>query len=196
MLQHLVLIENFLQQNDNDFGIIEKKEGKRIKMKKIKVFEGHLFIVPLNDKEFCIGLVTRYYRRRMLAYFFKPKWYKIPTLEEVEPIKEENTILIAKAGAEPIIDGEWPIIGKLSNWDKEKWSVPTLYTLSVGTPNAYLVYTNDKDPFLIDRTVECLRKDAYKYFPDTYYGLGTIPSDLIRLFNGESIYKISFEGIE
>ncbi|MDR2145673.1 MAG: immunity 26/phosphotriesterase HocA family protein [Tannerella sp.] len=86
---------------------------------------GKLFIVPLMNKGFTIGLVARQDRNILLGYFFDIYFSQKPSIIENSMINKDNVCLICLFGILGLKNKEWTIIGDLPNWNKNEWIVPT-----------------------------------------------------------------------
>lgn len=97
----------------------------------LKKIEGSIFLVPLIDKGYALGLVARHYKHSTLLYFFKEKYNtkikEIPT----EAIRKDNILWVKLAGDGAFLKNAWPILGALTIWDKSEWPVPVFKTLDI-----------------------------------------------------------------
>lgn len=97
--------------------------------KPIKVAEGLWFAVPLRDKGYGIGLTARMEPgrgiRTMFCYFFPQRYISPPSLESLFLFSADDACWLARTGSKDLKDGNWPILGHDSNWDKDAWPMPS-----------------------------------------------------------------------
>src|ERR1700729_2790067 len=94
-------------------------------MAKVKYREGDWFAVPLLDGGFGVGVIARANpKAALLGYFFGPVRSAVPTLNDVADLKPADAVLIRKFGHLGIVQGRWPLIGRIDGWDRREWPTP------------------------------------------------------------------------
>ncbi len=114
--------------------------------------EGSVFIVPLREGGYARGVVARSNDtgRVLLGYFFGPKFDTIDEASSVE-IDPEDALLRIRFGDLALINGEWPVIGKIDQWDPSMWPMPDFVRKDpLGMMKSVLVRYSDTDPMQIE----------------------------------------------
>jgi hypothetical protein len=81
----------------------------------------------------------------LLGYFFGPRLASTieAALDDLDPA---NAILHVRFGDLGLINGEWPVVGKVPNWDRSKWLMPDFVRRDDLSKKAWLVRYADDDP--------------------------------------------------
>ena len=88
------------------------------------VDEGCLFGVPLGGGKYGVGLAARIGDRGMtLGYFSGQLFDGLPSTAEASFLPH-SAIWIALFGDLEIMNGRWPVLGKVAGWDREVWPLP------------------------------------------------------------------------
>lgn len=121
-------------------------------MKKSKLEEGTLFLVPLDDGRWSVGVLARKSPKRgtvqgIYAYFFgpfesKPEFSKLGRL-----LQWENAATVLKCSALHLHEGSWPIVGKLDRWDRRDWPLVGFLRIDVQSKKNYCVKYDDDDVY-------------------------------------------------
>ena len=92
---------------------------------KLPYKEGTLFAVPLRHGGYAIGLVTRTspQGKILLTYFFGPARKMVPEADELQNLRPQDALRVARVGDLSLIDKTWPIIGQLQSWKREEWAM-------------------------------------------------------------------------
>lgn len=116
-------------------------------MPRINPHEGDWFAVPLLDGGWGVGVVSRASRKGVLfGYFFGPRRNEIPTLADVRSFDASEAVLVSKFGYLGLRDGDWPILGRLTDWDRRAWPMPPLIRYEELTGRTFKVVYDDSDP--------------------------------------------------
>ena len=110
--------------------------------------EGDWFAVPLPDGGYGVGLVARAQPKHggvLLGYFFGPRLSVPPSIDQVRFLSPTSAIMVRLFGHLDIRQGRWPIIGKVSDWNREHWPMPAFIRKPTLGP-AVLVIRSDDDP--------------------------------------------------
>lgn len=112
---------------------------------------GDWFAVPIRGGHgWALGLVARTRSRghAVLGYFFGPRRDTPPTLADAQAMQPKDAIKVGVFSDLSLLDGTWPILGKLPGWRREDWPFPTLYRFEELTGHAYAVtYPTDEPDF-------------------------------------------------
>ncbi len=112
-----------------------------------KYREGDWFAVPLGHGGFAVGVVARANPKgALLGYFFGPKRASPPPLSELATYVPGNAVLVGKFGHLGIRRGEWPLLGRLEDWDREAWAMPVFVRYEELTGRSFQVFYDPDDP--------------------------------------------------
>jgi hypothetical protein len=98
----------------------------------LKLEEGQVFEVALNQKVCALGVAARLHRQKrgkaigLFAYFFGPFERKL-SKGQIEQLKAENAVMRLRCSALYLHDGRWPILGNIKDWAKKDWPLPVFY---------------------------------------------------------------------
>lgn len=148
---------------------------------KINYKEGTWFAVPLcTGGGYGIGVVARAKRTCILGYFFGPRREDIPKLEDVSLLKPDSALLAIRVGDLGLVNGEWPIIGESSSWNREDWPMPIFIRREPISLRNWLVYYADTDPSKRIKEVQ-EPNDRPDLTPDSLSGYGAAEAKLTKL---------------
>jgi Immunity protein 26 len=110
-------------------------------MAKVKYLEGDWFAVPLLDGGFGVGVIARANpKAALLDYFFGLPRAEIPTLSDVADLKPGDAVLIRKFGHLGIVQGRWPLMGRIDGWDRQEWPTPVFVRYEELTGRSFRVF--------------------------------------------------------
>jgi hypothetical protein len=98
----------------------------------LKLEEGQVFRVPLNDEVYALGVAARLRRQKrgkaigLFAYFFGPFEGKLP-ISQIEQLKASNAVMRIRCSALYLHDGRWQIAGSIKDWSRDDWPLPVFY---------------------------------------------------------------------
>ena len=121
-------------------------------MASLNYHEGDWFAVPLGQGGFALGIVARANPLGvLLGYFFGPRCAELPTLDDVSTLRAEQAIWITRLSDRGLrgrrkSGREWPIIGRLADWDRNAWRMPVFGRVDTQTARAYRVFYPDYNP--------------------------------------------------
>lgn len=117
-------------------------------MKRLPYQEGDWFAVPLRSGGYAVGIVARTTKRAggIIGYFFGPRRDEVPKLHELAGLKAEHAIHVKRFGDLSLLEGGWPIIGRLPGWDRSKWPLPRFVRQDVLSDTAWVEEYADDDP--------------------------------------------------
>ena len=107
-------------------------------LRRLPYTEGDRFAVPLEDGGYAIGLIAVLSSDRVggLGYFFPPRFHTVPQSDACGRLRPDEAVLICQFGDLGIIQGAWPLIGKVRPWNRQEWIV-TRYSYYNDTYNYY-----------------------------------------------------------
>src|SRR5581483_1548454 len=115
--------------------------------------EGTLFLVPLRQGGYARGVVARAdpEGKILLGYFFGPRLKSnvAVTMNDLDP---NNAVICVRFGALGLQNGEWQILGNISNWKRSEWPMPDFTRRDpMGKMKPRLVHYSDDNPSRIER---------------------------------------------
>jgi hypothetical protein len=116
--------------------------------------EGSVFAVPLRNGGYARGVVARAgpEGKVLFGHFFGPRLDSVDqvNLKGIEPGKSILSIIFGDLG---LINGEWRLIGSMSNWQRGAWSMPDFVRRDPIGKRAWRVRRSDVDPAKIESEV-------------------------------------------
>ena len=99
-----------------------------MRSRKPKYREGDWFAVPLGDGDYAPGLAARVAPKTkgVLGYLFARRFAQVPTLSEIQNFTPNESARVRLFGDLGLYGGEWPLVGRLPNWDRTLWPIPPL----------------------------------------------------------------------
>jgi len=109
--------------------------------------EGTVFALPLRRGGYAIGIVARTSALGglFLGYLFGPVSRVIPSLKDVENLRPEDALRIARIGDLSLMEKTWPIIGQIPSWIHEEWPIPPFIRRDDIAKKAWQVQYADTD---------------------------------------------------
>lgn len=142
-------------------------------MAKVNYSEGDWFAVPLREGGYAVGVVARANpKAALLGYFFGPRRVDVPSLEDVADLKPADAVLVGKFGHLGLVQGKWPILGRLEGWDRTEWSMPVFVRYEELTGRSFRVFYDDDDPNKLVREEQVAPGDAEQGPKDGLMGAG------------------------
>jgi hypothetical protein len=151
-------------------------------MAKVKYREGDWFAVPLRCGGFGVGLIGRANPGGvLLGYFFGPPRSEVPKLEDVAGLRPGDAMLVGKFGHLGIVQGKWPLLGRLDGWDRRDWPTPAFVRYEELTGRSFRVFYDDDDPNRVLREEQVAPGEAEQAPTDGLMGAGFAEGALTRL---------------
>ncbi|HEY1111332.1 MAG TPA: immunity 26/phosphotriesterase HocA family protein [Opitutaceae bacterium] len=150
---------------------------------KLPYSEGTVFLVPLRNDGYARGVVARSsgLGKVLLGYFFGPRLLSANDIA-VRDLDPANAILRVRFGDLGLITGEWPIRGRIPNWDRLQWPMPDFVRKDLlGRRKPLIVRYSDTDPSHI--VSETPITDDTTLTADSMSGYGAVEIRLTKLLS-------------
>ncbi|HEX7658610.1 MAG TPA: immunity 26/phosphotriesterase HocA family protein [Pseudonocardiaceae bacterium] len=149
---------------------------------KVKYREGDWFAVPLRDNGYAVGVVARANKDGiLLGYFFGPRRLELPQLTDVRDMTKAQAILVGRFGDLHLIQGKWPILGRLHDWHRDDWPMPVFVRYEELTGRSFRVYYDDDDPNNVPREEQIPPGVAEQGPKDRMMGAGFVERVLTKI---------------
>lgn len=150
-------------------------------MKTRNVQEGDWFSVPLKEGGYALGVVARKGKKGvLLGYFFGPIRSRLPALEAARALSADEAVLVEIFGDLYLRRQMWPVLGKLSSWDREKWPMPLFGRTDDMSGRAWKIVYSD-DPSAAPTVIPCGPEEASRYRKDGLSGAGAVEVELTEI---------------
>jgi hypothetical protein len=145
--------------------------------------EGTVFAVPLRTDGFGLGVVARVApdgSGAVLGYFFGPRYKTLQDmhLPDLPPLRAKDALKVWRFGDPFLLDGSWPMIGKLKDWDRSEWPIPYFMWKDQANKTAWLIRYSDES--ISNPASQARVPYESNYEPDGGYGAGSIEILLSR----------------
>ncbi|NVB41023.1 immunity 26/phosphotriesterase HocA family protein [Pseudenhygromyxa sp. WMMC2535] len=148
-------------------------------MKKAKLSPGMVFMVPLQDYGFAWGILTRADQKgRAFGYFFGPR---VSGVEEIDlqTVRPENSILACRFGDLGILQGDWPAVGSLENFEMKDWPLPSMSRIDHDSGRAWISWYDDNLHCIEESEVNI--EEAASHISASLMGFGAVEFQLTRI---------------
>lgn len=114
-----------------------------------------MFAVPLERGGYGIGVVSRSKPRGrvILCHFFGPRLKERPLGGDDWNLDPVTAVLILRVGDLGLVQGDWPVVGRVANWSREQWKVPDFVRRESLRDVTWVVTYADTDPSEVAREV-------------------------------------------
>lgn len=152
-------------------------------MKKSQLKNGDVFIVPLDGYASPVGVVVRTNRRGVVyGLFFRGDCANEVVRTGRFEAPQESLILRAKFGDRFLVNGKWPVVGRVTDWADAKYPLPDFFRVD-GSSESGFVSKYDENSF------ECLSEvrvaidsiDTREFVPDRLLGSRVVELELGKL---------------
>jgi hypothetical protein len=82
-----------------------------------------VFAVPL-DTGFVLGVAARIDAPAAFGYFFAPPLHTVPEIAHAPHLDAGDAFFSCRFTAGALREGDWPTIGPLPDWQRDRWSLP------------------------------------------------------------------------
>ncbi len=120
--------------------------------RKVNYAMGTVFLVPLRGGGFARGVIARFDGKGLVfGYFFGPK---LDSLGEANTrgLDRRDAVLVGEFGDASLLNGDWPQVGRIENWNADDWPMPPLIRVDEFAGRAFLSHYDD-------RTFECIDEE-------------------------------------
>jgi Immunity protein 26 len=117
-------------------------------LSKLLCKEGTWFAVPLpSGNGYAVGLIARTSKRNsvLFGYFFGPIRKTVPEIEELASMRLQESILAVRFVDTFLVEKKWPIIGKLPDWDRDLWPMPSFLRTDPLNNHSWTVEYSEED---------------------------------------------------
>lgn len=156
----------------------------------MKIREGSVFAIPLENGRFAIGIVTRVKPGRgkkcFVGYFFDKIFDALPSIEALETSQPRDAILVAICGDLGIHNGCWTVIGDLTPWKRDAWRVPGFARKDVVSGCYTKVVYADDDPSKIVSEAPTNEDEASNFPRDGVWGARAVEAYLSKILHTET----------
>lgn len=141
--------------------------------------EGTVFLVPLRDSDYAIGVLARFSGEgHCFGYFFGPR-VKNAGQVDIDRLSPEEAILKGKFGDLELLRGGWPIVGTIFGWNRNHWKIPPLSRVDEVSGKAWL--STYDDMFNCVEEIEINPSEAAGFPYDRMMGAGSVEIRLTKL---------------
>lgn len=105
---------------------------------------GDVFAVPLAGQGWAVGCLARWKEGVGVGYFYGPRLTELA--QPVPPLQPERTRWITRFDDTALAAGRWPVIGRVTAWDRWQWPIPDLGRFDLVINMAWRVRYADTDP--------------------------------------------------
>lgn len=135
----------------------QMRPDQMIKKNKTIIKEGLIYKIPLIGCGYALGVVARSSTATgtVLSYFFGPRLTDMEIYDRIKNITPETAIAIARHSSFALQRGQWPIIGEMENWERERWTIPLFIRRSLLDETAFLIEYDDLDGMREVKATRC-----------------------------------------
>jgi hypothetical protein len=148
-------------------------------MKMLNIERGAMFLVPLAQGKFVVGVVINADGRgRAVGAFFGPTVSGASEVH-VSNLQLKNAVLVCRFGDHGLHTKRWPVIGSIPNWAVAPWSVSKFARRHDDPDRCYVTEYDDSLSAISERVVPAAEG---KMLPDdAQYGSGVVEVKLAKL---------------
>jgi hypothetical protein len=151
---------------------------------KLPYSEGDWFAIPLGSRGFGLGVVARMNGRGVVfGYFFGPRRDTLPALDDTEQLTCEQAVLARQFGDPGLLQGEWPLLGRSKNWQRDQWPMPAFGRIAVDRSRALRVEYSETDINEVVREIPITVEEALMLPEDGLSGSGALEIRLSQLLS-------------
>ncbi|MGK3962050.1 immunity 26/phosphotriesterase HocA family protein [Sorangium sp. So ce118] len=140
---------------------------------------GTVFLVPLRDSGYAIGVLARATGEgHAFGYFFGPRVSKASDVDMAKLIPK-NALLVGKFGDLEILRKNWPIVGALKDWAPADWPMSPMARIDEVAGRAWLATYDDSFDCIEETEIDVDTASRYPY--DRMMGAGAVEIRLTSL---------------
>lgn len=151
--------------------------------KKSDINEGDLCLIPLIDGTSVLSLIVRIDRKYgfVLLYVFDLRHNQLIQEYNVSLLKAK-TQRIFRTGDNALLDGRWPIIGKLESWIRAEWPMP-VFVLHLEITDEWVARTYSEEALMHMLSSRKATPEEIRSCPeDRIYGCLSVEKHLNQAF--------------
>lgn len=153
-----------------------------VSKKRLSYTEGSWIAVPLADQTYALGLIARANGKGgILAYFFGPRLDQLPSVIDPEMHRGDQVVLVARCGDLGLLDSSWKILGRVSDWNREVWAMPTFGRLESSGTRGFRLQISEADLVTIVRMEATSPEEANALPPNYIWGHKAVEKELSRI---------------
>lgn len=147
--------------------------------------EGTWFAVPLRTGGYGIGRVARNSGNGVAyGYFFGPCHESVPIDFDVISLQPSKAILKVKFGDLGLLNGEWPIISQIAEFERGEWPLLPFVRIDEVSGRAWMEIYTDKMELVSEKP--CDPTHLQQYSESGLFGYGAVEKRLTRLLTNET----------
>ena len=134
-------------------------------------------------EQFLLGVVARTSPRGdiVLTYLFGPARRTVPAADDLNNLRPQNALRVARVGDLSLTDKTWPIIGQLQSWKREEWAMPPFVRRDDIAQKAWRVQYSDTDANRVASEQALDYRQASEFDRDAVLGAGSAEIVLTKL---------------
>jgi len=150
--------------------------------KKMNYSEGDCFSIPLREGGFARGVVARMDGNGIIfGYFFGPKIAEFSDVH-VGDLRSDKAIFTGQFGDLGLLNEEWKVIGRVADWSRERWPMPSFLRFESGASTGFLSEYDDESLKCIrEQEVQLSRINVEDFPKDSVMGYGFVEMKLTKL---------------
>lgn len=146
--------------------------------------EGDVFAVPLRDDGWALGVLARRKDATAVGYFFAPRMVAVSG--QVPRLMPDDLFVVKRFADLGLLEGDWPILGRLPDWDRWVWPIPDFGRVEPVTGRAWRVRYPDDDPSGRPSEEPISAEECERLPRDGLAGAGAVEKWLTALFGAVS----------
>lgn len=158
------------------------------RIRKKKIAEGDIVAVPATDNNgYFVSVVARTLEAHTLSgevllYFFGPRQMKVPDMVSIGPLDPKKAIDIVRTGVIRIHEGVWPVVGKLTEFDRSHWQIPIFGRVDLLDPSCGVIVRYIDDSLAGPRVEEKTSSaEAQQHIQDQLVGVDIASYDISKI---------------
>lgn len=152
--------------------------------RKINYSEGDCFSIPLRNGGYALGVVARMDGDGIVfSYFFGPKIDEFVDLN-INDLSPKKAILSGQVGDLGLLNLEWKVIGKIPNWSRKEWAMPSFLRFDEGDSIGFLSkYDENTLKFISELKIQLSKINTRDFPKDSLMGYGFVEIKLTKLLS-------------
>lgn len=149
-------------------------------MRNFSIEEGEAFLVPTSEGD-AVGVVSRVGQGNvMVAYFFPPG--SLGEGVDQARLNPADAVKVMRIGPLGFTRENWPRLGRLAGWQREKWNALMFKGKAAGMPGYTGYLYQDRDVSELEKRIPLTDEEAGPLPENGLYGHLLVPKVLAKLF--------------